>query len=85
MTEDRLEVLDTVSGNFQAEIIRGMLEAQDIRVALSQEGAGSVLAVNVGPLGDVQILVPSSQLERAKKVLDDYYSGAAEREASSGE
>ena len=85
MTEDRLEVLDTVSGNFQAEIIRGMLEAQDIRVALSQEGAGSVIAVNVGPLGDVQILVPSSQLEHAKIVLDDYYSGAAESQDSSGE
>ena len=85
MTEDRLEVLDTVSGHFQAEIIRGMLEAQDIRVALSQEGAGSVLAVNVGPLGDGQILVTSSQLERAKKVLDDYYSGAAESQVSSGE
>jgi hypothetical protein len=85
MTEDQLEVLDTVSGHFQAEIIRGMLEAQDIRVALSQEGAGSVIAVNVGPLGEVQILVQSSQLERAKKVLDDYYSGAAENQASSGE
>ena len=74
MTEDKWEVLDTVSGSMTAELLRGMLEAQEIDVVLSQEGAGrSVIAVSVGPLSEVQILVPSKDIERARILLDEYY------------
>lgn len=79
MPEENWEVLEEIGGSFQAEILRGLLEAQGISVVLSQEGAGhSAYAVTVGPLGQVQILVPAHQLSSARKILDDYYSGAYE-------
>jgi hypothetical protein len=79
MPAEKWIVLETVSGNFQAEILRGLLEAQGVSVVLSQEGAGrSAYAVTVGPLGAVQILVPAEELAEARKVLDGYYAGAYE-------
>lgn len=79
MPEDKWVALETVSGNFQAEILRGLLEAQGVSVVLSQEGAGrSAYAVTVGPLGAVQILVPAEQVAEARKVLDGYYAGEYE-------
>lgn len=72
---DKWEVVEEVQGELQGELLRGLLEAQDIPVRLNQEGAGRVYGFSVGPLGQVQILVPSSFVENAKKVLIDYYSG----------
>jgi hypothetical protein len=55
----------------QAEILRDLLEAEGISVALSQEAAGSVLPVDVGAFGQVELLVPADQAERARQILGD--------------
>lgn len=79
MTEEQWGILVEIAGSFKAEILRGSLEAQGISVVLSQEGAGhSALPVTVGLLGQVQVLVPEKDLERARKVLNDYNSGVYE-------
>jgi hypothetical protein len=79
MTEDKWEVVDEVQGDIQAEILRGFLEAQGIKVYLSQEGLGhSVYAVTVGAMGTVQILVPHEQFQSARALLDEYYAGNLE-------
>ena len=73
MGEQKWEVVATIAGDFQAELLRGLLEAQDIPVVLSQEGAGhSVFPVTVGALGKVDVLVPGSHLEQALKVVEDF-------------
>ena len=72
--EDKWEVADIVAGGLQAELMRGLLEAQEIQVMLSQEGAGRAYGFSAGPLGEVTILVPSRQLSEAKKILDQYYN-----------
>ena len=74
MTDETWEVIDEVSGQFQAEIVRGILEAQEIPVVLSQEGIGHVYAFTVGSLATVQVLVPAREAERARQVLEEYYS-----------
>jgi hypothetical protein len=80
MSEERWEVIVEVAGQLQAEIMRGMLEAQGIKVWISQEGAGRAYGINVGRLGRVQILVPAGEVEQAKALLDEYYSGQLEDE-----
>jgi hypothetical protein len=67
-------VLDEVPGMMQAELLRGLLEAQEIPTVLSQEGAGRAMGLTIGTLGAVQILVPSKDQERAREVLEAYYS-----------
>jgi hypothetical protein len=78
MEEENWEVVDQVPGDLQAEILRGLLEAQGIQVWLSQEGAGKAIGLTIPTLGLVQILVPSQQAEQARSLLDAYYSGKLE-------
>lgn len=79
MAEQNWEVVETIAGEFQAELLRGLLEAQGIPVVLSQEGAGhSLYPVTIGKLGKVEVLVPSSYREQALQVIQDYNAGAFE-------
>jgi hypothetical protein len=80
MDYDRWEVVDTVNGNLEAEILRGLLEAQGIKVRINQEGAGKAIGLGVGPLGQVQILTPAYDVENAREILDKYYAGEFERD-----
>lgn len=74
MGESEWEVVYEAEGPLQAELLRGLLEAQEISVVLSQEGIGRVYGLTVGPLAVVQILVPESQVGRARQILKDYDS-----------
>lgn len=85
MTEGKWEVVTTVSGSMQADILRTLLESRDIEVFLNQEGAGRVYGINVGPLGEVQILVPESQSQEAQQILNDYYAGKFKADDGDGE
>lgn len=71
-------VLEAIAGELQAELLRGLLEAQGIPVQLSQEGAGRAIGLSVGPLGEVDVLVPSDRLAEAQQVMADYYAGRFE-------
>jgi hypothetical protein len=73
MGEEKWELLDEISGSIDAEIIRGLLESQGIKVILSQEGAGKAIGLTVGPLGETQVLVPKNQVGKARDILEDYY------------
>jgi len=79
MPDQSWEVIDNVAGDLQAELLRGLLEAQNIPVFLSQEGVGrSVYHVIVGPLANVQILVPATFVQQARQILEEYYAGGFE-------
>lgn len=75
MPTNKLVTVDKVSGELQAEIIRGLLEAQGIPVMLSQEGAARAIGVNIGPFGEVEILVAEDHADRAFQVLAEYRAG----------
>ena len=76
-------VVDTVDGSLNAEILRGLLQAQGIEVLLSQEGAGRALGLEVGLMGDIDILVNSDDVSEARGLIDDYYSGMNSTEEDS--
>lgn len=76
MAESEWEVVYETDGQLQAELLRGLLEAQEIPVVLSQEGIGRVYGLTVGPLATVQILVPGSKAERARSILREYESSS---------
>lgn len=76
MSEIAWKVAIETTGSAEAEILRGLLEAQGIEVWLSQEGAGkSVYPVTTGVFGKVEILVPETQLAQAKSILAEVDSG----------
>jgi hypothetical protein len=75
MADDQWVQVTEVPGSLAAEIIKGLLEANEIQVMVSQESAGRVYGLTVGGLGGAQIFVPQSQLERAELIVNDYYAG----------
>ena len=61
----------TADGQVEAEIVKGLLAANDIEVWLSQESAGSALGLTVGPMGEVKIMVRADQAEQARSILGE--------------
>ncbi|NMC13447.1 MAG: DUF2007 domain-containing protein [Chloroflexi bacterium] len=79
INEPKWERVETVSGDIYPELIRGLLESSGIPVILSQEGAGkSAYHFSVGPLSEVDIIVPSEFLDQAKELIDAFFAGKLE-------
>ena len=71
-------VLAKMSGEFQAELIRGLLEAQGVPVRLIQEGAARAIGLTFGPMGEIRIMVPAEKLQEAQLVIMRYEAGEFE-------
>lgn len=65
----------TAAGVLSAQIVRGLLEAAGIPTSAAQEGAGSQYALTVGPLGEVDVLVPADRLGEAQELVAAYERG----------
>jgi hypothetical protein len=68
----------TAAGQLQAQIIASLLQSAGIAARLNQESAGTVYAFTVGPLGEVDVLVPAAQLAEAQALIADYERGRLE-------
>ena len=80
---DEYVVVETTAGNIEAEILKGLLEAQGVTVRLRQESAAAALGLGagVGKMGEVDIIVPKDQEIAARQVLKDYHDGKFEEGA----
>jgi hypothetical protein len=78
MSDPNWVSVTSVQGELQAELLRGLLEAQGITVQLSEEGVARVYGFTVGPLAEVYLLVPEDQLQAAQKVISDFQAGKFE-------
>ena len=67
------ESVANASGMTQAKIIVGRLESEGISTKLHYEAAGAIYAITIDGLGEVRILVPVVDWERAKEVLSRSY------------
>jgi hypothetical protein len=68
-------VVETTSGIIEAEILRGLLESSGITVRLSHEAVSTVFGLGVGPVAEVELIVPADQEREARLILADYHSG----------
>ncbi|MBA4396115.1 MAG: hypothetical protein C0394_01805 [Syntrophus sp. (in: bacteria)] len=73
MAGDSWNVVYTASGMVQAKIITGRLETEGIPTRLKYEAAGAIYAITIDGLGEVQILVPADDLDRAGAILNRSY------------
>jgi len=83
MGEREWQVVYRAMAQVEAEIIRGMLEAQDLKVLISQEGYAGALGVTVD-LGQIEVLVPNDQVAEAERILSEYESGEMDGDGESG-
>lgn len=68
-------LLTKIDGEFKAQVLHGLLQANDVPAQLIQEGAGRAYGLTVGPLGTVEIYVPSNKFTEAQEILSNYDSG----------
>jgi hypothetical protein len=86
MSQHKWEVVDSVAGDLNAELLRSYLEAQGVPVMLSQEGIGhSIYAVNIGALGNVDVLVPTNYKPQALELIKEFYTRAEEADTDQSE
>ena len=78
MSEHTWVTVITVQGELQADIVGGLLEAQGIPVNLSQEGVARAYGLGVGPLSEVEIMVPENYFQEAEQVIKRYQAGEFE-------
>ena len=78
MSKGKWVSVSRIQGDLQAELLRGLLEAQEIPVLLSREGAGRAFGLTVGSLGEVEVLVPEPFAQEAKTIIEMYKKGNLE-------
>ena len=62
--------IETVQGEVKANVIKALLESNDIPVMLRFKSGSSVYPFSVGSLGEVKILVPLFFAEKAKELIE---------------
>ena len=65
----------SAAGLLEADMLKAFLEAQGLQVYISQESVGRSLGLSAGSLGIVKLLVPESQVDEAKQLIDDIAEG----------
>lgn len=73
-------VIRTEFFNLQAEILRGLLEANGIQVHLSSEGYQNAIGFDGPPHHQIEILVPEADEAPARALLIEYDAGKLENE-----
>lgn len=74
----RNEVVFIANGMLEAESVRILLESFGIPAYTNQESAGTVYGLTVGPLGEVEVIVPPEHLADAKKIIAEMKAGNLE-------
>ena len=64
------EVVYTAHGQLDADLIKALLEANGVQASLAGESVGSSFGIIMGPLADIDILVPAGQADTARTILD---------------
>lgn len=78
MSYNDMQIVYNVQGRLMGETIRAFLEAQGINAIIEQDALGPIYGLTTGDLGEVRILVPQSQLEEAKTLLEAMEAGEFE-------
>ena len=73
MDEETWEIAYTASGITNANIVVGRLETEGIPTRLKYEAVGAIYAITIDGLGEVDVLVPATYLEKAREVLSRTY------------
>ncbi|MRS02791.1 hypothetical protein EG832_06140 [bacterium] len=74
----RDEVVYVAEGMLEAESVKILLESFGLTAFVNQESAGTTYGLTVGILGEVDVIVPLSQVEEAKKIIADMEAGKLE-------
>jgi hypothetical protein len=73
--DEQLVELAKVQGDFEAQVLKGMLESEGIEVAIRAGISQNVLPFTVDGLGEMKLYVRERDLASAKAVIEEYRRG----------
>ena len=72
VNEESLAELVSVQGEMNAQVITGLLESEGIEAMMRSHQTFSALPFTVDGMGAVRIMVRKEDLEKAKRILEEY-------------
>jgi uncharacterized protein YpmB len=75
MTKRRWKKIEQLTDTIEAEVLKGLLEAQGFLVHVSRESYQSVYGITSQSSVNIHLLVPDDQAEDAIGILRDFYDG----------
>jgi len=78
MTERKWELVAVVNDALQAEILKGLLEAQGIMIHIVREGYQAVYGITGQSSVRIELLAPNDQVHEARQIVMDYNAGKFE-------
>jgi hypothetical protein len=73
MDNEKIKRIAVLNDPAEAEVLRGLLEAQGIRVMLSKEGASTAYGLTAGAFGEVEVFVSEAQAEEAERLFEETF------------
>lgn len=67
--DDRLTTIYRAANQIEAELIKGLLESNDIPALLKYESVGQVYGLTIDGLGQVDVQVPQKYAQDAENLL----------------
>jgi hypothetical protein len=80
MADKKLTKIAVLNDPAEAEVLRGLLEAQGIPVMLSKEAASTVYGLTAGAFAEIEIFVPADQATDAERIFRETFGAEAESE-----
>jgi hypothetical protein len=75
MSDRKWELVTFVNDPIQAEILKGLLEAQGVTIHIVREGYQAAFGIANQPSVRIELLAPNDQAEEAKQIIADYNAG----------
>jgi len=80
MSDRKCELVTVVNDPIQAEILKGLLEAQEVTVHIVREGYQAAFGIANQASVRIEILAVDNQVEVARQVIVDYNAGKFEED-----
>ncbi|MCW5878350.1 MAG: DUF2007 domain-containing protein [Anaerolineales bacterium] len=71
--DPKLTRIAVMEDSILAEVLRGLLEAEEIPCMLTKEGIGHVYGLHHGYMAEVEIFVPQRHEVRARQIYRDNF------------
>jgi hypothetical protein len=72
MSAEQFKKIAVVNDPSEAEVLRGMLEANGISVLVTKEAASSVYGLTAGIFAEIEVFVPASKVTAAEKIAAEF-------------
>lgn len=80
MDTPKLVTVYIAEGKLAGDMARLLLESFGLNPSIAQESVGSTYGLTMGPVGQVDVMVPESQVEEAQEIIEAWEQGEFDEE-----